>query len=163
MLEDATPYYQYTPDTLLENATHKLYWDRTLFTDKTVHYNRPDITLIDKDEKTLYLIDVAIPNTHNLQSKHTEKLTKYTDLAIELKEQWHMNKVVVVPIILSTTGVIPKTLHTSLHTLGLHHDTYIQLQKAVIINTCHTVRKFFNTTHMTPHPVESPTQIQSTQ
>jgi hypothetical protein len=41
-----TPYYKYEPQVVLENNS-KLYWGRTLLTDKTVPFNRPDITLID--------------------------------------------------------------------------------------------------------------------
>jgi hypothetical protein len=49
------PYYKYIPNTILENEIIKLYWDRSLITDTTIHNNRPDITLIDKVSKTVYL------------------------------------------------------------------------------------------------------------
>ena len=83
-----------------------------------------------------------IINTHNLSSTHTNKLTKYTDLSIELKTQWRVSTVKTVPIIISSTGVIPRTLHLSLKILHIHPLTYILLQKAVILNTCSIVRKF---------------------
>ncbi|XP_041982517.1 uncharacterized protein LOC121735681 [Aricia agestis] len=88
LIPEKIPYYKYTPQILLESPDYKLYWDRTILTDKTVHHNRPDITLHDKHSKTVYLVDVAIPNSHNLTSTHITKLTKYTDLSIELKAQW---------------------------------------------------------------------------
>ena len=143
---DNTPHYKYTPQIILENHTHKLYWDRTLLTDKTIHHNRPDITLIDKIQKAIYIIDIAIPNTNNLTKTHAEKHRKYTDIALELKAQWRMRSTVIVPIILSATGVIPKTIHHNLQILGLDKNTYKHLLKAVIINTCHIVRKFLNIT-----------------
>jgi hypothetical protein len=40
-----------TRDTILENERYKLYWDRTIITDKTVSDNRPDITLTDEVKK----------------------------------------------------------------------------------------------------------------
>lgn len=154
LTQDNTPYYKYTPTTILESETHKIYWDRAILTDKTIHHNRPDIILQDKTTKTTFLIDIAIPDTHNLQTTHTTKIQKYTDLAMEIRQLWNMDKVIIVPVIISATGVIPKTLHTSLKTLDLPGGTYIQLQKATIINTCHTVRKFLNsdiTIHPDPH------------
>jgi hypothetical protein len=40
--EPYSPYYKYKPQDVLEN-NYKLYWNRTLLTDKTVHFNQPDI------------------------------------------------------------------------------------------------------------------------
>lgn len=145
LIDTHTPYYKYQPQTILESQTHKLYYDRTIITDKTIHFNRPDITLINKHKKTAYLIDIAIPNTNNLQKTHSTKIQKYTELAQETRKLWGMDRVVIIPIILSCTGVIPRTLHNSIHALGLPRNTYIALQKATILNTCHTVRKFLNT------------------
>jgi hypothetical protein len=81
------PYYEYIPNTILGNEIIKLYWDRSLITDKTIHNNRPDITLIDKVSKTVYFIDIAIPNNHNLHAKYAEKLAKYSELSTEIKDQ----------------------------------------------------------------------------
>lgn len=66
--DDRNPYYKYIPNTILENSTHKLYWNRSIIADKTVHHNRPDIILIVKNNKTVYLIDIAVPNSGNLQT-----------------------------------------------------------------------------------------------
>ncbi|XP_063891684.1 uncharacterized protein LOC135117143 [Helicoverpa armigera] len=137
-----TPYYKYTPQTVLENNTHKLYYDRAILTDRTVHYNRPDITLQDKINKVTYLIDIAVPNTHNLQKTIVEKISKYEELKEEVTRIWRQDKVYVVPIVVSTTGVIPNHLHHSLKLIELKDSTYILLQKAAILNTCRIVRKF---------------------
>ncbi|CAK1582520.1 unnamed protein product [Parnassius mnemosyne] len=137
-----TPYYKYTPHTVLENPTHKLYYDRAILTYRTIHYNRPDITLHDKVSKITYLIDIAIPNTHNLQKTIGEKISKYAELKEEVTRIWRQNKVYIVPIVVSTTGVIPNHLHHSLKLIDLKDSTYIILQKAAILNTCRIVRKF---------------------
>lgn len=136
------PYYKYKPETVLENTTHKLYFDRAILTDKTIHYNRPDITLQDKTNKITYLIDIAVPNTHNLQKTITEKISKYTELKDEVIRIWRQEKVYVVPIVISTTGIVPKQLHNSLKLIDLPDNLYISLQKTSILNTCRIVRKF---------------------
>lgn len=137
-----TPFYKYMPETILENDEYKLYYDRAILTDRTIHFNRPDITLQDKINKITYLIDIAVPNSHNLQKTITEKTTKYADLKEEITRIWKQKKVYVVPIVLSTTGIIPKHLHHSLKLLDIKNSTYITLQKAAILNTCRIVRKF---------------------
>lgn len=140
---DNPPYYKYTPDAVVENQHVKLYWDRGIVTDKAVKHNRPDITLLVRN-KICYLIDVAVPATTNLRSTYAEKIRKYTDLAIELKHQWKVDKVITVPVIISATAVIPTTLNKSLDILDINRAIIPALQRSVILNTCSTVRKFLN-------------------
>jgi hypothetical protein len=94
----------------------------------------------------MYFIDIAIPRNHNLRAKYAEKLAKYSELSTEIKGQWKMDTVATISITLtlSTNGIIPKTLHKALDTLSLHPNTFIELQKAMILNTCSIVRKFPN-------------------
>jgi hypothetical protein len=44
-----------------------------IITDRTPHNNRPNVLILDKTVKKAYLIDVAIPNSHNLHSTITER------------------------------------------------------------------------------------------
>jgi hypothetical protein len=144
-------YYKYTPETILENDTHKIYYDRAILTDRTIHYNRPDITILDKIHKTALLIDVAFPNTHNIQNTVTEKLSKYTDLKDEITRMWKLSNVTIVPLVISTTGVVPNQIHNAIEMLFLPPTSCILMQKAVILNTCRIVRKFLQTdTHALP-------------
>jgi ABC-type uncharacterized transport system substrate-binding protein len=89
-------------------------------------------------KKTVYLIDVAIQNTPNLEKKYNEKIQNYLPLAEEIKSVWKLNNVTIVPIIISATGVIP------IATLHLDPNIYILLQKTVVINTTTIVRRFLN-------------------
>ena len=65
MIEEKRPYCKYTPANVLENDNFKLYWNRSM-RNKTIPFNRPDITFINKKTKNTFLIDIAVPNTHNL-------------------------------------------------------------------------------------------------
>jgi hypothetical protein len=131
---------------VLENDTFRLYWNRSIIADKTVPSNRPDITLTNKKTKNIFLIDIAIPNTHNLAKTITEKQNKYQELANEIRVMGKQDAVQVVPIVISATGIIPKSLSQSLKRLNLHPNTYIQMQKLVILGTCSIVRNFLNCT-----------------
>jgi hypothetical protein len=55
LIEDKSPYYKYTPGNVLENDNFKLYWNRSIITDKTVPSNRPDITLMNIQQRPLTL------------------------------------------------------------------------------------------------------------
>jgi hypothetical protein len=144
LIEDKSPYYGYTPANVLENDNFKLCWNRSTITDKTIAANRPDITLTNKKTNTTYLIDIAVPNTQNLAKTIAEKQSKYQELANEMCAVWKQNTVQVIPIVISSTAVIPKSLSQSLKRLDLHPNTYIQIQKSVILDTCSNVKNFLN-------------------
>ena len=54
-------------------------------TDHQIAHNKPDIILHDKNDNSVLIIDIAIPNDYNVIHKRAEKLRNYTDLAVELK------------------------------------------------------------------------------
>jgi len=64
--EPYSPYYKHEPQVVLEKGNYKLYWDHTLLVDNTVPLNWPDITLIDRTNKKVAFIDIAIPLPHTL-------------------------------------------------------------------------------------------------
>jgi len=70
------------------NENFKLYWNRSIFTEKAITLNRPDITFMNKETKNTFLIDTAAPNTHNLAKTITDKKNKYQELANEICAMW---------------------------------------------------------------------------
>ena len=99
---------------------------------------------MDKKTKKTFLIDMAVPNTHNLAKTIPDKQNKYQELANEICAMWKQNAVQVILIVISSTRVIRKSLSHSLKRLDLHPNTYIQMQKSVIFGTCSIVRNFLN-------------------
>jgi hypothetical protein len=79
---------------------------------------------------------------HKRNIFHTQN--KYQELANEICAMWKQEAAQVIPIVISSTPVIPKSLSESLSTLNLHPNTYIQLQKSVILGTSSIVRNFLN-------------------
>ena len=49
---------------------------------------------------------------------------------------WKQTVAQVIPIVIPSTVIIPKSLSQSLTRLNLHPNTYIQLKKSVILGTC---------------------------
>jgi hypothetical protein len=76
LINDKIPYDKYTPANVLENENSKQYWNRSILTDKTITFNRPDITFMNKKTKNTFLIDIAVPNTHNLSKTIANKQNK---------------------------------------------------------------------------------------
>jgi len=111
LIEDKISHYKHTPASVLENENFKLYWNRSVLTDKTIHFNRHDITFMNKKTKNTFLIDIAVTNTHNLAKTITDKQNKYQEPANEICAKWKQKAAAqVIPIVISSTGVIPKSL-----------------------------------------------------
>jgi hypothetical protein len=69
LLKDTQPHYIYKPESCLENDNYKLYFNRTVLTDIHIQHNRPDIIILNKQQKQAYLLDIAVPNSHNITQK----------------------------------------------------------------------------------------------
>jgi len=97
---------------------------------------------MNKKTKNTFLIDIAVAKTHNLAKTITDKQNKYQELANEICAMWKQKAAQVIPIVISSTGVNPKSLSPSLARLNLHPNTYIQMQKSVILGTCSIIRNY---------------------
>jgi len=100
-------------------------------------------TEVDNNNNNNNTIDIAVPNTRDLAKTITDKQNKYQELANEICAMWKQNTAQVIPLVISSMAVIPKSLQQSLKRLNLHPNTYKQIQKSVILGTCSIVRKFF--------------------
>lgn len=141
-IQEEQPYYKYTPQSVFENDTIKLYWDRTIHTDKTVTCNRPDITLTLKKEKVTYLIEISVPNDNNITKKYEEKISKYIPLTQEVERIWQQKEVKILPFIISSTGLTHRKFKENLDILNLKGHIHTLAQKAVIIKTTNITRSF---------------------
>jgi len=65
---------------------------------------------MNKKTKNTFLIDIAVPNTHNLAKTITDKQNKHQELANEICAMWKQKATQVILIVISFTEVIPKSL-----------------------------------------------------
>jgi len=79
---------------------------------------------MNKKTKHTFLIDIAVPNTHNLTKTITDKQNKYQELANDICSMWKQKAAQVILIVISTTGLILASLSQSLTRLNLHPNTY---------------------------------------
>ncbi|XP_045482803.1 uncharacterized protein LOC123686614 [Harmonia axyridis] len=134
--------FEYRPSNILENEHYKLYWDNFITTDQTIKHNRPDILLHNKIERTMEILDVAIPADDNIAKAFTEKLTKYQDLAFEMKTIYGLKSTTILPLVMSTNGLVEKHLVDNTLRLGLEKELVSTAQKEVILANTRLVRKF---------------------
>ena len=49
-----------------------------------IETRRPDIVIIDKEDKNCFIVDIAIPRDSRLDDKESEKVEKYQDVKREI-------------------------------------------------------------------------------
>jgi hypothetical protein len=143
LIVSKSPYYKYTTANVLENDNFKLYWNRSIITDKTIPSNRPDISFMNEKTKSTFLIDIA-SRTHIISpnnNRTTRKIPRTGELSKCYVEAKYSTSD---PIVISSMGVMPKSLSQSLKRLNLYPNTNSQMQNSVIRDTCSIVRKFLS-------------------
>jgi hypothetical protein len=58
-----------------------------------------------------------------------------------MRNLWCLEKISILPLIISATGIVPQSLFKNLKIL----DTLVvEIQKGILLYSCHIVRKFLN-------------------
>jgi hypothetical protein len=142
----AEKYFEHTPVAVLENENCKILWDFSIRTDRTIKNQRPDLTLVNKNEERALLVDFSIPCDYRIEAKTQEKMEKYEDLCFELKRLWSLRCVETVPVIIGALGSMnqPK-LKKELAKLSLESVIHPSLlQKETLLGTARLLRKVLN-------------------
>jgi hypothetical protein len=58
------------------------------------------MVFIDRENTTALLIDTAVPLTDNRPNTEAEKITKYENLVLEIKNIWKLNNVSAYPLVI---------------------------------------------------------------
>ncbi|XP_066934429.1 uncharacterized protein [Clytia hemisphaerica] len=136
-------WYNYTPPPVIENHQTKILWDFSIQTDHHLQHNKPDILILHKNQRRAIIVDIAVPNDSNIANKRIEKIRKYTDLAIELKAMWNLDRVEIVPFVIGATGVFYKEFDKDIEKLELNGMLRHEMcQKIILLGTAHIVRAF---------------------
>lgn len=94
-----------------------------------------------RKERIFLLIDRAISDDSDLNTKETENLSMHEDLETELSRMWE-ERTKIVPVIIGALVTIEKELDQKLQLLSDQPST-IGLQKITLISTANIIRKLF--------------------
>ena len=109
-LERANNWYEQKPERVVESENSKILWDFTIQCDRKIEARRPDIVFIDKKEREVFIIDVAIPGDDRVKDKELEKVEKCQLLKDEIAKVWRMRKVIVISVKLLLEPLEPSQL-----------------------------------------------------
>jgi hypothetical protein len=55
-----------------------------------------------------------------------------------------MNGISILPLVISATGIVSQSLFKNLKILDLDNTLVVEIQKGILLYSCHIVRKFLN-------------------
>jgi len=126
-------------DQALRTNAIKILCDMNIQTDRVIEHRRPDIVVIDEDNKRALLIDSAVPADATVEEKEQEKMDRYQHLVRELKRLWKM-ETKVIPIVVGALRTVPKGLEKNLEKDGSNAAVEL-LQKAALLGTSQIQRR----------------------
>ena len=119
-LERANNWYEQKPERVVESENSKILWDFTIQCDRKIEARRPDIVFIDKKEREVVIIDVAIPGDDRVKDKELEKVEKYQLLKDEIAKVWRMRKVIVIPVVIGALGAVSVNFKEYMKQIGMN-------------------------------------------
>ena len=75
--DTAANWYQHKPDPVCHTEKYKLSWDFKIQLDHHIEHNNTDIVLLNKEDKSCIIVDVACPSDNRIISKKREKIDNY--------------------------------------------------------------------------------------
>ncbi|XP_063691257.1 uncharacterized protein LOC134823653 [Bolinopsis microptera] len=132
-------WYEHRAEKVLENEKVKILWDFHVQSDHVIEHCRPDLLLVDKVTNAATIIDVAVPGDTRILDREQEKILKYQDLKREIKENWNLRKVTIVPVVIGALGTI--TINFRKHLDAVHCNLSISnLQKTALLGSARILR-----------------------
>jgi hypothetical protein len=71
-------------------------------------------------------------------------MNKYLEHSVAMRNLWSLEKNSILPLIISATGIVPQSLFKNLKILDLGNTLVVEVQKGILLYSCHIVRKFLN-------------------
>jgi hypothetical protein len=84
----------------------------------------------------------TVPNSHNVTQTYNTKIYKYLELSVAMRNFWSLEKISILPLIISATGIVPQSLFKNLKILDLENTLVVE--KGILLYSCHIMRKFLN-------------------
>ena len=130
-------WYDHQPLPVAENREVRITWEITIFTDKRMKHNRPDITVLHKDTQKWLLVDIAAPADQNILTTGQEK---YQNPALEIKRILRAKIVTVSPIVTSALRTISGYTKAGNGRLSLP-NIFGSARLSAVLGTAHILRK----------------------
>jgi hypothetical protein len=82
---------------------------------------------------------MAVPNSHNITQTYNTKINKYLELSVAMRNLWCLEKISILPFIISARGIVPQSLFKNLKVLDLENTLLVEIQKSILFYYTHVI------------------------
>ena len=151
------PAFDTTPPTHEKIGAVEWWWNHTFRTDLPTAHRKPDLVVVDDEEKTTTVYEIAICHPKLLHARQDQKRLRYergyddgkpksNPITAELRRRWPTHKTDVVPVVIGYCGEWPTNAAVEEHLAGrgwrkAQRDVLaLKLSTAAALHTARTVR-----------------------
>ena len=115
--------------------------------DREIHSRKPDVVVVNKNERSCAIIDIAVPVDIRVSEKEKEKIKRYQKLKREIKRVWNIRSINDIPVVVGTLDSTSKKLKKCIEELGVVISTENRktekqlLQKTALLGTARILSK----------------------
>lgn len=132
------------PEPMVDNDRVTLWWDLPVSTAKRVKCNRPDLRVLLKQQKKLFVIEFGAPWDGNVHKRREEKEQKYKPLIVEMAAATRGTKITQVTLIIGALGSV-QDLEVELAKVVDEEDVKFvarRMQRAVVCGSAGVLNTF---------------------
>ena len=133
-------WYEHAPEDVVENEEVKILWDVMIQCDREIKAKKLDVVVVNKNERSCAIIDMAIPGDIRVGEQEKEKIERYQEIKREIKRMWNNRSINVIPVVVGALGSTSKKLKKCIEELGVVISTVL-LQKTALLGTARILRK----------------------
>ena len=133
-------WYEHAPEDVVENEEVKILWDVMIQCDREIKAKKLDVVVVNKNERSCAIIDMAIPGDIRVGEQEKEKIERYQEIKREIKRMWNNRSINIIPVVVGALGSTSKKLKKCIVELGVIINTAL-LQKAALLGTARILRK----------------------
>ena len=108
--------------------------------DREIKARKPDIVVVNKNERSCAIIDIAIWSDIRVSEKEKEKIVTYQELKREIKSMWNIRSIKGIPVVVGALGSTSKKLKKCIEEEGVVKSTAL-LQKTALLGTAYILKK----------------------
>ena len=139
-LKRSEKWYEHAPEGVVENEDVKILCDVMIQCDREIKARKPDIVVVNKNERSCAIIDIAIPGDIRVSEKEKENIQRYQELKRKIKRILNIRSIKVIPVVVGKLGSTSKKLKKCLEELGVVVSTAL-LKKTALLGTSRILRK----------------------
>ena len=118
--------HEHASEGVVENKEVKILWDVMIQCDRVIKARKSDIIVVNKNERSCTIIDIAFPWDIRVSEKEKEKIKRYQKLNREIKRKWNIRSIEVILMVVGALNSTSKKLKNCIEELGVVISTTLQ-------------------------------------